>query len=146
MKDEALKLLLQHKLAFLGIAAQVLMLWWVSSIAFCGSVIAGFWLRRDDFVDMPSVHYILITLTISVFLASLVAFGVWSIWSLDRLQADVVELVRRTSLESPGFAEFVGVKWAVLIGTSSFVFVFATWLTLCWHVGFLRRNKDAEPE
>ncbi len=72
MHNENLRFLLGHKLSNLNIVSTVCMSWWVSSIVFCGSILAAVWLRRTELVESNIIVYL--AFFVACFFASFIYF------------------------------------------------------------------------
>ena len=115
------------KLRFLETMASVGMSWWVSGVVFCATVLAVFWLKREVVVTVPFFHLLCVTLT--VFYASIVFFGLFISWEAWQLEKEV----RRTFGDTAAGATFETVEYGYLIGTTSFALIATCWLGL-WKV------------
>ncbi len=95
--DEILNIILQHKLSFLDTMSNVAMLWWVSSVVFCGYIIAAVWMKRDEIEkkDFPLPWFFFI---VFAFFFSIVVFGGWTIFVTTRLYQETNILLEEKSL------------------------------------------------
>ena len=53
MDSDLLTTLLQKKLDFVTTLANIGMTWWVSSVVFCGSILAAVWVYRKEVASSP---------------------------------------------------------------------------------------------
>ena len=128
--------LLEQKAMFVTAYANACMLWWVSSVVFCSPALAGAWTRREDLTDPKNSK----TLTgfgmiLCVFFASIVVFGGLIIRYTHKVQVDIDKLTA-TFKEADGFfaAELTAFKWAMTVGTTSFILIWFAWLFLWYHL------------
>ena len=129
-KDQtALAVLLEKKIDFLSTYAEVSMLWWVSSVVFCAAIIAGVWRYRQELLTLEkrlTLH--LFALTVAVFFASIVAYGVISVWFSTILRAEVISIIDDLGIGSYGIFEYRVFGILAGIGTTSFVLILLIWL------------------
>lgn len=147
--------LLEHKLAFIDTLAQIGMTWWVSSVVFCGSTLAGVWLKHAELVLHPRL-FRWIQNALTWFFLSIVLFGIFIMWQAQALKNETRELVQLIKSTQPANApsysgaltEFDTVIWGMCLGTTSFVLVLLAWIVLCnWIRSSVksRRKKQSEP-
>lgn len=125
------RFLLEQKLASLNAVDNMCMAWWVSSVVFCGSILAGVWLQREQIVKSG----ILYTLgwALSLFFAGVVAFGavIWLKY-LPALGDEIFDLAKRAEYRNNFSNELSTFRWGMFIGTGSFFFILVLWLLL-WY-------------
>ena len=130
---ERKRLLLEQKLASLNAVANMCMTWWVSSVVFCGSILAGVWLQREEIVKSGVLFAL--GLTLSVFFAGVVAFGavIWRKY-LPALGGELSDLARSSGVGGSFSNELSTFRWGMGIGTGSFFFILVVWLILWCHL------------
>lgn len=146
--DEKALFLLKQKLAYAHTVATVCMTWWVSSVVFCGSILAAVWLKREE-MRQPSILFPL-GCFLALFFASASGFGAQITWGyLPRLDNDLSTLLNKTGKQHsfsnetgkqhPFSNEVATFRRSMLIGTISFLLILAVWLYLwyglyagCW--------------
>lgn len=142
--DERTLLLLQQKLAHANTMGNVCMTWWVSSVVFCGSILAAVWWNKAELSEPEIVNKLGIFLLL--FFAGVVIFGALIMrLYLRNLRKDLSKLLKK-----PGEKDFFSTElstfwWAMFIGTVSFLLILIAWVFL-W--GELRsgRWKKKEPQ
>ena len=94
--NEETRFLLGQKLAYVNTLASVCMTWWVSSIVFCGSILAAVWLYRDKLIVSGLIH--LLGVFLSLFFAGIAVFGAQITWNhLPKLKEDLSRLPKKTN-------------------------------------------------
>lgn len=141
---EIARLLVEKNLEMATTIADTSMLWWVSSVVFCGSLLGGFWLQRDqiNIVSPFALHWI--CGVVAVFFLSFIAYPVWVIYSLRELEKQTSMILAAQVPKSPTPLIFGQITAALLIGTVTFVLIFLTWLGMWWHLA-RRRSGGATP-
>ena len=139
MNNEILQIMLQKNLDFLATLLSACMTWWVSSVVFCGSLIAGIWLKKDDIKKMGSYFHWFFFVA-SVFVASVVCFGFWVVWVSSRLEGEHDQIIDMLKAGSGLHVEFAALREGMILGTSSFVLVLITIIGL-W-IYFARDHKN----
>jgi len=140
-KNETLRFLIEQKLSSMNTAGNVCMTWWVSSVVFCGSILAAVWLQRSELAKAGGFLLGGLSLVLTVFFAGTVLFGVVAIKYLKKFRRDICKLTKglnRGRVFQTEVTYFIG---AMEIGTWSFALVFVAWVILCvglW-VEFLRK-------
>lgn len=136
--DDETRFLLGQKLAYANTLASVCMTWWVSSIVFCGSILAAVWLYRNELINSGMIH--LLGVLLSLFFAGIVIFGAQITWNyLPKLGKDLSSLPKKSNGDDFFSTEFSTFKWSMVIGTISFLFILGVWIILwaclasgCW--------------
>ena len=126
MNNEVLKILLDHKLSFLDTIAQTSMLWWVSSIVFCCTIIAVLWHRREDIIKIPGLN--MVCFLITVLLASFPVYAIWVILGTNKIEYETKYILKTLELPTDLLFEFTGIKIALFIGGTTFFLVLIAWL------------------
>lgn len=132
-EHERRSFLLEQKLASLNAVANMCMTWWVSSVVFCGSILAGVWLQREEIVKSGVLFAL--GFTLSVFFAGVVAFGavIWGKY-LPALDDDLSDLASTSGVGGSFSNELTTFRWGMGIGTGSFFFILVVWLILWCHL------------
>ena len=124
MMQEPSDILLQQKIAFVNMLANVTMLWWVSSVVFCATILASVWYKRDLIRSPRQLRWLLF-----VFFLSIVAYGVLVVAFLWGVEPEVSSLAAGLGADDDYFSTELGFfRAAVLVGTSSFVLVLLAWI------------------
>jgi hypothetical protein len=130
------------KIAFGQTTVTAAMTWWVSSVVFCGSIIAGAWLKEAEIHQLGTMARCVLCSIVLVFFLSVVTFGFLTARAFQRLAREIGEL--RTSLvtapdQSTGRAwEFDFAAKATYLGTSSFLLIALTWCVISAQLIFSR--------
>jgi len=90
MSEETIRFLIEQKITFINTAVNACMLWWVSSIVFCGSVLGAVWLKRAELKEEQIVKWIGIIL--STFFFAIAGFGFLAIYSIGCAQTEISSL------------------------------------------------------
>ena len=143
---ETIQFLLKHKLSYLNTVATVCMSWWVSSIVFCGTILAAVWLKRGDLVKSD----IILPLggVVAFFFLTFICFGICALIHLGKFRDDISTLSGKLKPEGlkPFFSnifkrEINSIWWGILIGITTFILILGVWFYLfiglykgCWKV------------
>jgi magnesium-transporting ATPase (P-type) len=134
---EITKILVTEKLQFLQSMLDTGMLWWVSSVVFCISILAGVWIKQDELAKLGKGYLLWLWSIILVFFGTIVFYGIWIIYRIDIIESEVKTLLIQINF-SVLLSEFNTVETGYLIGTSSFILVFITWLLFIFY--FLKKT------
>ena len=142
VEREKLRFLLEQKIACVNMAGNACMAWWVSSVVFCGSIMAGVWLERKELIK-SNIFYPL-GVALGFFFAGVVLFGVLMTWRylcnlgkdmsvLEKLYLgnpgkEISALKKKLKIKTFFFTELSTFKWAMVIGTVSFFFILVLWI------------------
>lgn len=130
-KNEILRFLIEQKMSSLHTAGSVCMTWWVSSVVFCGSILAAVWLQKSDLVKAGVFILVGLSLVLTVFFASIVLFGIVAIKYLWKFCRDMRKLTKRLNYGGSFETEITYFIRAMKLGTWSFALVFVAWVILC---------------
>lgn len=127
--------LIQGKFDFLKTIATIGMTWWLSSVVFCGSIIGSVWIKRRDVRRAPRLFRWL-SVGLTLFFLGIAGFGAFAMWTVRKLQAETMQLIRmlqpwKSGVPVPDFVEFEGVYYGMGLATVTFVFVAIAWIFLC---------------
>lgn len=115
------------------------MLWWVSSIVFCGTVLAAVWIKRDELQRQRLITGTVIIL--SIFFLSVAGFGSSAIYFLTMAETEISSLASTLKNQDELFRvelnDFFGTELrafqvAMYIGAGSFTFVWLSLLYMWW--------------
>lgn len=139
MNPDHLIALLQKKLDFVATLANIGMTWWVSSVVFCGSILAAVWVYRKEVASSPLFVWLAAGLT--YFFISIVVFGVFIVCVVNHLETEAHQILSYLKFnESFSFIEFATVRYGMVIGTTSFVVVTVAWVGLCVSIRHEAKN------
>ncbi|HEY0428592.1 MAG TPA: hypothetical protein VGC76_12495 [Pyrinomonadaceae bacterium] len=138
-KDETLHFLLGQKLIYLNTIAKVCMSWWVSSIVFCGTILAAVWLRRGELVDSGIINYL--GFFVGCFFLSFIGFGIAALYYLFKFRDKISELIAppnssQTQTDSKQISadafniEIHSIMCGILIGIVTFILILIVWIIL----------------
>ena len=122
------------KIAFGLTTVTAAMTWWVSSVVFCGSIIAGAWLKKAELHQLSTPARAIFCGISLIFFLSVVTFGFLTARAFRRLAREIGEL-RGSLVPAPdqptGRAwEFDFAARATYLGTTSFFLIAATWCVI----------------
>lgn len=139
-KIDALQKLIDVKVHMLCNLMTTGMTWWVSSVVFCGSILAGTWIKHQELVGLPFINWF--CLIVLIFLLSIVLFGVWLSITFGKLGCDIKELKAQLALIANigsyharlRDSEYKFLRGGTLLGTSSFVLIAVTWIGIWYFI------------
>jgi|GEM_PF-2486939 len=141
ISGDTIRFLIQQKMSYVNSTVNVCMLWWVSSIVFCGYVLAAVWLYRDQLRE-PG-YLIGLGLILFVFFFFIAYFGILIADRLVIVQKEMAifadeldygylrDKLKAAKLDSDGgffITEIVTFKRAMITGSLSFALVFVIWI------------------
>ena len=131
---EILLKLLELKLQALNVYAATGMTWWVSSIVFCGTILATSWVKKDELKLFPLLKQLGAFLTF--FFSTIVLFGLWVIFGIHQLHNEVSEIQKAIGIPSHLSENFTFLTYQVAytIGTISFAIVLYLWVLLLKYI------------
>lgn len=127
MQEELLLEIFQNNLEYLGTLTSSSMLWWVSAVVFCGSIISATWIKREEIREFRSAQAFFTIL--SLFFLSIILYGAWIIYTVNRLQEESLAISTELGKTMDIF-QFQALKIGVGIGTTSFVLVLIAWFII----------------
>lgn len=134
MEKEVSKILLEKNLSFLEQVASTTMTWWVSSIVFCPTIIAVFWYYRDNIVKLPILMLHFVCTVIFIFFLSLPVYAVWLVYGLVKIEKETKILLQSLGIKSNPPFSFKGVRCAIIIGGSCFLFTLVLWCIVWYYL------------
>jgi hypothetical protein len=146
MDQDSVKFLIERKIDFLNSVAQVCVIWWASSVVFCGSILAGVWAKREELKERKLLHSLGFVLL--VFFSSIVVSGYIAISRyLRNVQKEIADLTKQLGFQDEFFhtevSSFESAMWA---GISSFVIVWAAWIFMWGLLWWRLPPKLKQPE
>jgi|LakMenE18May11ns_1017448.scaffolds.fasta_scaffold9874352_2 hypothetical protein len=137
MQSTTAELLLGKKIELLSTIANTSMLWWVSSVVFCASLLGTIWAQKTEIKSLPfrkSLSFLLYS-----FFTSIVLYGVL-VTVITALEfRNIKFLLKELNVPSNLFdANYMWLLVGMPIGTSSFILVLVVWNFL-WRS--VQRNK-----
>lgn len=117
--------LLEQKISSMNTAGTVCMTWWVSSVVFCGSILAAIWLKKSEIATSRFLLFGL-SFVLTIFFIGVVLFGIAAIQYLKRLTVDLSKLAYGNVF----LTEVTYFIWAMKIGTWSFGLILSAWFIL----------------
>lgn len=151
INNENVRFLLGQKISHFNTVSHVCMSWWVSSIVFCGSILAAVWFNRSDL--MQSGIFPILGFVVAFFFLSFIWFGTVINRYLTRLDKDISFLIKKlkpnVSKLNPDCAfgaETHSIKWGIRIGISTFILILLAWffLVTTLHLGFWKSLQEIE--
>jgi hypothetical protein len=137
---ETLQKLLEYDFQFANTVANTSMIWWASSVVFCGYVLAYFWNSKAKIENWKSFRAVAVV--IGLLFLSMIVYGWWIIRVLNSIEMEVHSITKELGIQKQyGQPAFAGIRWAIGIGTSSFAFVFIAWFVFCIDAWRSRRGK-----
>ena len=127
-KNETLRFVLEQKISFTNMLGNVCMTWWVSSVVFCGSILAAVWLNKQELAASGVIGWL--GFVLFFFFATVVCFGILVIRYLDKLQKEISTLAKELNHEGFFSNELSIFKLGMIDGTSSFALVLIVWVIL----------------
>lgn len=121
------EMIFEHKLSVVRETANSMMLWWVSSVGFCASLIGAVLKNQDMILNLspPWLYHVVFT-SISAFFISIIYFGLRTANSIKKIENDLIhyydEMYTEASLQ---LYEFDAIVTGIKIGSSNFIFTCA---------------------
>lgn len=144
--DERVRFLIEQKISYLNTVGNVCMAWWVSSVVFCGSILAAVWLNRAELVESGVIKWL--GFALAAFFATVVIYGVLIIRYLDRVHREVSDLASQLNFGAFLSTEIRTFRNAMINGTSSFAIILVAWLVLwfgLWAGYWVSHPPQAQP-
>lgn len=144
MGDEIITLLLQEKLSFLNTVSNSYMLWWVSSIIFCGSVLSSVWIKREELTKISRKYLKIFFSLINVLLCTIIVFGITGIIGLSIIKNEFFSIMSSVQTQIViKYSEFSLIQIGIGIGTSSFIIALIIWNSIYIDIKKIRsKTKD----
>lgn len=133
--SENARFLLTQKVSYLHTVATICMSWWVSSIVFCGSIIAAVWVNRDDLYKSGIISEL--GYAVGFFFFSFICFGFAALYYLYRYKTKIKRLVGNLKAEpSEKIPENIfnyeinSIMCGIIIGIITFILILGVWVYL----------------
>jgi len=131
VEGKHIQFLIEQKIEVFRTVCDISMLWWVSSVVFCASILAALWIKRCELEHLPYLGRLSLSALLSVFFISIIFYGVWVYWYFSVLQGDLAKLLHQIKASPTTFdTELNLAKLAILTGASSFGIVLIIWVIL----------------
>jgi len=135
MDTETARKLLEQKIAYLNMVGNVSMLWWVTSVVFCVSILVGVWKNKEYLTEQRVIkgNKLIngIGIAVLIFLATVVAYGFFIIRYLGKVQKEISEITVFLNAKNDFFSTELSLFWwAMVNGTSSFVGILILWVCM----------------
>ena len=126
MPTDPIQQLLAYKIQLLTTIANTSMLWWVSAVVFCASVLGAIWSRRSEaeaILRLKPMGFLLY-----FFFSSIVLYGLLVTIMVALQYRDIRFLLQKLGDPVSSFdVEYLWILIGMPIGTSSFVIFLAVW-------------------
>jgi len=138
MNSDNLNLLMElflKKIDFISTIANIGMLWWVSSVVFCGTTLAMAWQHKKTIETLPPDLLKWLKRGLTFFFSSIVFFGLFTIFIVYKLynESQEIFIILNQKETLPPF-EYIMVGGGLLIGTTSFIFVTIFWIKQSYQI------------
>jgi hypothetical protein len=117
------------------------MLWWVSSVVFCGSIIGFLVFNLEKVEALPSFILQALFILVLLFFASVIIFGIITTKGMNDIGKEIMDIYNFVNCKIPITGKDIK-RMTILIftGTTSFIigflFILATWI----YITFLKSN------
>ena len=122
-----LRKIVLKKMDFLGSLTNALMLWWVSSIIFCGSALAGAFLYRTELDQLNWLKFIFFFF-MTAFVLCIALFGFLMISRVKDAQRQVADIMNELDIDEHIPVEFKLVIQGTCFGSWMFIGLTVLWL------------------
>lgn len=136
--EETKRFLIEQKVSFVNSAVNAAMLWWVSSILFCGSALAAVWSNKEGLQKNTGI-LVGIGIVLFVFFGAIAIFGFLGAYRLCIVQGEIAALARHWKYTAPEdkptlmdnffYTEILTYRIAMIIGGYSFALIHVVWFT-----------------
>jgi hypothetical protein len=142
---ESLRKVLEGKAALFSTIINNCMLWWVSSVVFCGSVLSATFLKRNEIESLKNLKWFLGI--VGFFFVTIVAFGSCVGIMIVQVSSQMSGILKELSMPTDSFAtEFHMFESGMWLGTSSFVLILVTWIGICRELVSKSKVSATRPE
>lgn len=131
-----LREILSKKIEFLGSLTNALMLWWVSSIVFCGSALAGAFLYKNQ---LDALHWLKLIFYgfMTAFVTCVACFGFLMISRVKDAERQVAGI-----LNELGISEHVPIEFQLVVQGTRFGSIMFVGLSVMWFLMSVWACKD----
>jgi hypothetical protein len=138
--DPKVEFLLTQKLEMWRTIGDATMLWWVSAVVLCATII-GIALTHADKIKKPR-HLHVAALVVMVFFTMIFTYGLIVILYIPRLHADIVSLAAGQPGVGTAFnPELWFFRYAMYMGTGNYLLFMVVWGILWRHVSGRLKNR-----
>lgn len=125
------RFILEQKVSFLNTLGNVSMLWWVTSVVFSLSILAGVWKFREQLVEKKWIK--VIGMFGFVFFSTIVLYGVAVFLYIYFVSAEIIKYAKSLEISfNYIYAELVLFQTAITLGTITFVGILFLWTKMCF--------------
>lgn len=129
MDQEVAVSIVEKKFEFLQTYGNASMLWWVSSVVFCASLVAAVWRFRKDVIILPKGAMHTLFFIVAMFFLSIVVYGVLTQFFIEKLRQELLEAITRIEPSlNVGTFEYTVVAVLIGLGTTSFTLILVVWI------------------
>lgn len=126
---ENIKMIVDRKLDFLNTVSDTSMLWWVSVVVFCGTVIGVVLGWKEKLEALPSYILKFFSFIVLIFLTSVVGYGYLVIEYADKSHKELKLLLPQIQVSPSAFdCEYSLLKYGMTFGISTFVLTLIAWM------------------
>lgn len=148
MDSTLVQTMLEQKLQFLDTISQASMMWWVSSVVFCATIIGAIWLKRSQWEDIPTPR--LFKLLIAIFLLSVVNYGFFVAILALKVKSELHQLMAQLKIPSSMHhvfdTEFNSITMCMINGTSSFIIMLICWFVIWRYIPSRSEGKSGQAD
>ena len=136
--EETKRVLIEQKVSFVNSAVNAAMLWWVSSILFCGSALAAVWSNKEGLQKNTGI-LVGLGIVLFVFFGAIAIFGFLGAYRLCIVQSEIAALAEDLTYSGPVdkpdlkgkffYEEILTYRIAMIIGGYSFALIHVVWFT-----------------
>jgi len=131
--NDGLTFLITQKIGIYRTVCEVTMLWWVSTILLCLSIVGLIWYRRDSIRRHPSFK--LIAIFVYLFLSTGIIYCVSVLCYFYILEQELGHLLEKASLLNTAFdTELLFAELAMINGIVTLIIVMAVWHLIYLHL------------
>jgi hypothetical protein len=143
MEPETIRHLLEQKISYINAIGNVSMLWWVTSVVFCVSILATVWKNREDLAEQKLAVWLVGIAGSGLFLG-IILYGFSVILYLNSTEREISELAISLNAKADFFSTEIWLfRRAMLIGTSSFAGVLILWIIMFGVLLFMKQKSSS---
>ena len=136
---------LGQKLEMWRTIGNVTMLWWVSAIVLCLSILGAAWTHGHKLKERFHLH--VAGVAIMVFFTMVFSYGLLVILYIPRLHEDLVALLAAGARETTTFdSELWFFRFAMYTGTADYLMVMAVWVIMWIHYARTIGQSPSQPQ
>jgi hypothetical protein len=124
--------ILKEKFEFLRLVGNISMLWWVSTVVFCGTIVgASIAWKKELFQKFSKKKILGLWALIFIFFCSTIYYGYLTVLYAYNSKNEVFKLLKEKNISNSLFQpEFELLYKGVICGSSSFAIIFLGWFFL----------------